>query len=381
MQQPLTSPLVGLFLELVRDPEPLGRGARVADRVRSIPRRPRPRDRARTMRRPRSAPTAGNLLCRLPGREDGGTPIFLCAHLDTVPVDGELEPVVDEDGIVRNSGRRDPRRRQQGGGGRDARGGAADRRATACRTPASSSCFTPMEEVGLVGAGAFDTSRLEAAVGFVYDQAAPIGEIVVGAPHARTLRARFHGRPAHAGMYPEEGRSAILAAARAIADLRLGRIDEDSSRERRPDRRRHCPQRRSRMVRPRRRGALTRRGASSPTSCGRCSRRLAFAAATSDCTVETELSEQYRGYRLPGRRSRQSGSPARPSPAPASSRARRSPAAPPTRTSSTSAAFRRVNLANGMSEIHTPHEHIAVADLEAMVDVTLGLVEAARRAA
>ena len=34
-----------------------------------------------------------------------------------------------------------------------------------------------------------------------------------------------------------------------------------------------------------------------------------------------------------------------------------------------------------MAEIHTPDEHIAVADLEAMVDVTLGLVEAARDAA
>ena len=36
-----------------------------------------------------------------------------------------------------------------------------------------------------------------------------------------------------------------------------------------------------------------------------------------------------------------------------------------------------VNLANGMTDIHTPNEHIAVADLEAMVDVTLALVDGA----
>jgi tripeptide aminopeptidase len=36
-----------------------------------------------------------------------------------------------------------------------------------------------------------------------------------------------------------------------------------------------------------------------------------------------------------------------------------------------------VNLANGMTDIHTPNEHIAVSDLEAMVDVTLALVDAA----
>ena len=40
-----------------------------------------------------------------------------------------------------------------------------------------------------------------------------------------------------------------------------------------------------------------------------------------------------------------------------------------------------VNLANGMADIHTPDERIAVTDLEAMVEVTLGLVEAARSAA
>jgi tripeptide aminopeptidase len=36
-----------------------------------------------------------------------------------------------------------------------------------------------------------------------------------------------------------------------------------------------------------------------------------------------------------------------------------------------------VNLANGMVDIHTPNEHIGVADLEAMVEVTLALVDAA----
>ena len=37
-----------------------------------------------------------------------------------------------------------------------------------------------------------------------------------------------------------------------------------------------------------------------------------------------------------------------------------------------------VNLANGMMEIHTPDEHIAVADLEGMVEVTLALIDVAR---
>jgi tripeptide aminopeptidase len=36
-----------------------------------------------------------------------------------------------------------------------------------------------------------------------------------------------------------------------------------------------------------------------------------------------------------------------------------------------------VNLANGMVDIHTPDERIALDDLERMVDVTLALVDAA----
>ena len=40
-----------------------------------------------------------------------------------------------------------------------------------------------------------------------------------------------------------------------------------------------------------------------------------------------------------------------------------------------------VNLANGMTDIHTPDERIAVADLHEMVDVTLALVGAAGDAA
>ena len=40
-----------------------------------------------------------------------------------------------------------------------------------------------------------------------------------------------------------------------------------------------------------------------------------------------------------------------------------------------------VNLANGMTDIHTPGEHIAVADLEGMLEVTLAMVDVARETA
>ena len=54
--------------------------------------------------------------------------------------------------------------------------------------------------MGLLGAYAFDHTRLGARLGYVYDQAAPIGEIILGAPTQKGLFARFQGRAAHAGI-------------------------------------------------------------------------------------------------------------------------------------------------------------------------------------
>ena len=53
--------------------------------------------------------------------------------------------------------------------------------------------------------------------------------MILGAPYSQSLQVTFHGRAAHSGMHPEDGRSAIAAAARAISEFRLGRVDEDST--------------------------------------------------------------------------------------------------------------------------------------------------------
>jgi tripeptide aminopeptidase len=106
---------------------------------------------------------------------------------------------------------------------------------------------------------------------------------------------------------------------------------------------------------------------------------FSFAATVSDCTVETEVSEQYRGYRF-----RADDLPVRL----AAEALRRSGFEPSTTLSGGAAdanvfnarGLECVNLANGMAEIHTPDEHIAVADLDAMVEVTLALVDAAHAA-
>ena len=320
--------------------------------------------------------TIGNLYTRLEPTAEG-IPIFLCAHLDTVPPDGSLEPVVDE-GVVRN-----------GGGtilGADDKSAVAvmlegTRRVLAENRPHAGIelLFTPKEEVGLLGAAAFDHTRLHAQVGYVYDQAAPIGEIVLGAPYSQAMQVRFHGRASHSGMYPEEGRSAIAAAARAIADLRLGRVDDESTAN-------------VGTIKGGTAGNIVPEWCSFDAEARSHDERkladlvqemletFAFAASLADCEVESSVKKSYRGYRfkrddpvvrLAARALERSGH-------------------PPTYGLSGGAADANVfnerglpclNLANGMTAIHTPDEHIAVDDLDAMVEVTLALGEAARDSA
>src|SRR6185437_10268418 len=156
-----------------------------------------------------------------------GRPLFFCAHLDTVPPSGPLEPVVD-DGVVRNAGGT-----ILGADNKSAVVAMLEgvRRVLAENRPHAGIelLFTPQEEVGLIGATAFDHERLQARIGYVYDQAAPIGTVILGAPYSQSLEVTFHGRAAHSGMHPDEGRSAIAAAARAISEMRLGRVDELST--------------------------------------------------------------------------------------------------------------------------------------------------------
>src|SRR5205807_5978793 len=71
--------------------------------------------------------------------------------------------------------------------------------------------------------------RLSSRLGYVFDHASPIGEVIVASPSHFRIEGTFRGTAAHAGIRPEDGRSAILAAARAIAAMPAGRVDEEST--------------------------------------------------------------------------------------------------------------------------------------------------------
>jgi tripeptide aminopeptidase len=376
MPRPAWAPdALSLFLELAALPSPPGEERAVADRVLAYLGAlglEVDEDDAGS----RIGSTIGNLLCRLePRGSGGGAALFFCAHLDTVPPEAAIEPAIGEDGLVRN-----------------AAGtilGADDKSAVASMLEAIARLvedgrphagvellFTPKEEVGLVGAAAFDESRLAAELGYVYDHAGPIGEVVLGAPYQRKLDARFRGRAAHAGMYPEEGRSAIAAAARAIADLRLGRIDAETSANV------------GEIQGGTARNVVPERCWFAAEARSHDERKLAdivqemvdtitFAAGLGECEVEIQVGDASRGYRF-----KQDDLPVQL----AATALRRAGGEPNFILSGGGAdanvfnerGLQCVNLANGMTDIHTPDERIAVADLEEMVEVTLALVDVAR---
>jgi tripeptide aminopeptidase len=366
--------VLSLFLKLAALPSPPGEERAVADRVLDYLRvigLESDEDDAGA----RIDSSMGNVLCRVrPNGGAAGVPLFFCAHLDTVPPEGPIEPAVGEDAVVRN-----------------AAGtilGADNKAAVAAMLEAVARLvderrahagiellFTPKEEVGLLGASAFDEKRLEARVGYVYDHAGPVGEVILGAPHQRKLDVEFRGRAAHAGMYPEEGRSAIAAAARAIADLRLGRLDDETTAN----------------------VGEIEGGTARNVVPGRCrftaearshdERKLAdvvqemletvtFAAGVAECEVEAHVEASARGYRF-----RRDDLPVRLA-ATALERTGRQASFILSGGGADANVFnerglRCLNLANGMTDIHTPDERIAVADLEAMVEVTLAIVGAA----
>jgi tripeptide aminopeptidase len=168
--------------------------------------------------------SAGNLIARVPGRADRWLSFF--AHLDTVPHDAPIE-VSRENGTFRSAG--------------DTILGADNKAAVTVLMELAARhvtdpapvglelVFTVAEEDGLRGAKELDISSLRAPFGFVLDHATPIGEVIVAAPTHKRLIAEFTGQEAHAGINPEDGHSAIWAAAAAVGEMKLGRLDEETT--------------------------------------------------------------------------------------------------------------------------------------------------------
>jgi tripeptide aminopeptidase len=297
---------------------------------------------------------------------------MFCAHLDTVPHEGPIEVAFDG-GVFRSRG--------------DTILGADNKAAVTvlmelaarhAADPAAAGLelvFTTAEEDGLRGAKELDLEGLRSPYGFILDHASPIGEVITAAPSYKRLLAEFEGVEAHSGIRPEDGRSAIAAAAAAISAMRLGRLDDETTAN----------------------VGIIRGGSASNVVPGRCvvdgearsiddDRASATVAAMVDaCTraatehgvdVDVDVREMFRGYRLAS--SAESVRIAR------AALERTGHEAVETATGGGSDAnalvprgFECVLLANGTEANHTPVESVAAERIVEMLAVCEAVVEVA----
>jgi tripeptide aminopeptidase len=313
---------------------------------------------------------AGNLIARVHGQRDAW--VMLAAHLDTVPHEDAIE-VTFEDGSFRSRGETIL--------GADDKAAVtvlvelAARHAHAPPPVGVELVFTVAEEDGLRGAKELDLEALRSRFGFVIDHASPIGEVITAAPTYKRLTADFEGSEAHSGIRPEEGRSAIVAAAAAIAQMQLGRLDEGTTAN----------------------VGVIAGGTASNVVPGRChvegeARSLddprasnvigamvdacTWAAGEYECDVDVAVTEIFRGYRL-----RRSDGPV------AIARAALERCGVEPREVATgggsdanalcAAGFDCVLLANGTEANHTPQESVAAERIVQMLEVCEALLEEA----
>lgn len=207
--------LVNTFLELVRIDAPSGQEEQIGKHIGA---------KFASLGLQFSIDPIHNLTVKTDGQ---GKPLFLSAHMDRVEPGRGINPLVEE-GVIKSDG--------------STILGADDIAGVASILEGVQSmledglphlpleiAFSCQEEVGLVGAKGIDVSRFRSREGVVLDSGGPVGRIIVASPSHNHINATITGKAAHAGVAPERGIDAIRVAAKAIAKMRLGRLDKETT--------------------------------------------------------------------------------------------------------------------------------------------------------
>jgi tripeptide aminopeptidase len=169
---------------------------------------------------------AGNIICAIKGRKDVPG-ILLMAHMDTVTPGLSKKPVIEGD-MIKTDGTTIL-------GGDDVAGIECIMEALRVLMEDGiehgdiNIVFTVAEEGGLFGAKHLDYSKINAKYGFILDGDGEIGNVAIKAPSQNKIDVIVRGKAAHAGLEPEKGISAVQVAAESISQMRLGRIDEETT--------------------------------------------------------------------------------------------------------------------------------------------------------
>ena len=175
---------------------------------------------------PKVGSDTGNVVAKIKGTVEGEPILFSC-HMDTVSPGLNIKPII-KDGAIYSDGTTIL-------GADDKAGIAAIIEALRIikennlpHGPIEIS-FSVFEEGGLHGAKNLDFKKFSAKRAFILDSGGDLGQIVVQGPAQDKIHVKIVGKPAHAGVCPEEGISAIMVAADAISQMKLLRIDAETT--------------------------------------------------------------------------------------------------------------------------------------------------------
>lgn len=170
---------------------------------------------------------AGNIYGYLKGSGNGASLLF-SAHMDTVSPGLGKRAVIREDGTITSEG-------DTVLGADDAAGLAEILEGIRCVKESGKKhrdieiLFPIAEEAYLKGTEKFDFSRIKAKEAYVFDLSGDIGSAAIKAPSLISFVITVTGKAAHAGFEPENGVNAIEITAKALADLRQGHTDHETT--------------------------------------------------------------------------------------------------------------------------------------------------------
>lgn len=217
--------MVQLFCELARITSLPGREGAIARRLSILLKFMGAEVRADDAGRKTGGET-GNLIARFPGTAPG-EPFLLCAHMDTVGPADNVRPLVRGDRVTSDGATVL---------GADCKAGIAVileavklLEENRIPHPPLEAVFTVSEEMALLGAKYLDYASLRSRCGLIFDNEQPIENVVTSAPAADKMDIRVYGAAAHSGAAPEKGISAIKVVSDALARMKLGRIDRETT--------------------------------------------------------------------------------------------------------------------------------------------------------
>lgn len=171
--------------------------------------------------------TCGNIIANLKGNMPGAPTVMLGAHLDCVEPCAGVKPQIT-DGVITSDGTTIL--------GADDKAGVTAILETLRVIKEQNLAhgdiqivLTVAEEGGVNGSKNMDRSLLKADFGYALDSSGRPGKIIVKAPGQNKIHVKIHGKTAHAGLAPEEGINAIVAAGKILATVPQGRIDEETT--------------------------------------------------------------------------------------------------------------------------------------------------------